>query len=170
MITLRRFFTVFVVATLALAATCSYAFEAPRGEVVLTVSGQLDTTNSNGFAKFDLAMLRKLGGTTIKTSTRWTAGQQTFVGVELSKLLGFLGIKRGTLRASAINDYSVDIPVSDAVEGGPIIAYSLNGMTMSIREKGPLWIIYPYDSKEEYQTEKVYSRSIWQLERIKVVP
>jgi hypothetical protein len=39
---------------------------------------------------------------------------------------------------------------------------------MSLREKGPLWIIYPFDSSPEYQTELTYSRSIWQLNRIEV--
>ena len=58
--------------------------------------------------------------------------------------------------------------MSDAVEGGPIIAYYTNGEEMSRRDKGPLWVVYPYDSDIAYQTELVYSRSIWQLDRISV--
>ncbi|MGB1266126.1 MAG: oxidoreductase, partial [Nereida ignava] len=49
---------------------------------------------------------------------------------------------------------------------GPIIAYKQNGSEMSRRRKGPLWIVYPYDDKKSYQTETVYSRSIWQLDRL----
>ena len=74
----------------------------------------------------------------------------------------------GTITATAINDYAVEIPMSDAVEGGPIIAYHTNGEEMSRRDKGPLWVVYPYDSDIAYQTELVYSRSIWQLDRISV--
>jgi hypothetical protein len=37
---------------------------------------------------------------------------------------------------------------------------------MSLREKGPLWVIYPYDSDPAYRTEETYSRSIWQLNRL----
>jgi hypothetical protein len=37
---------------------------------------------------------------------------------------------------------------------------------MSIREKGPLWLVYPYDLNKAYQSETIYSRSIWQLVRI----
>ena len=59
--------------------------------------------------------------------------------------------------------------VEDAVEGGPIIAYRLNGDRMSVRDKGPLWVVYPYDSDQVYQTEVIYSRSIWQLYRIDVI-
>ena len=73
------------------------------------------------------------------------------------------------LRARAINDYYVDIPVSDAIEGGPIIAYKMNGDVMLVRNKGPLWVVYPYDENPEYRSEVIYSRSIWQLDRIEVI-
>ena len=33
----------------------------------------------------------------------------------------------------------------------------------SRRDKGPLWIVFPYDSGAEYQTELVFGWSIWQL-------
>lgn len=88
----------------------------------------------------------------------------------LATLLKAVGADGAMLRASAINDYAVEIPVEDAVEGGPIVAYLLNGEPMSVRDKGPLWIVYPFDSAPEYQTEQVYSRSIWQLDRIEVQP
>ena len=61
------------------------------------------------------------------------------------------------------------MPLTDAVEGGPIVAYRMDGETMSVRDKGPLWIVYPYDSDADYRTEVIYSRSIWQLDRIEVI-
>ncbi|RYH00523.1 oxidoreductase, partial [Salipiger sp. IMCC34102] len=79
-----------------------------------------------------------------------------------------LEVDGGTLLATAINDYTVEIPVSDAVEGGPIIAYQMDGAEMQVRDKGPLWIVYPYDDTPEYRSEVIYSRSIWQLDRIEV--
>ena len=66
-------------------------------------------------------------------------------------------------------DYAVTIPTSDAVEGGPIIAYEMDGKPMSRRDKGPLWVIYPFDDSAKYRTETIYSRSIWQLNRIKFI-
>lgn len=141
----------------------------PAGEVVLTVSGAPKAENAGEAAQFDLAMLERLGAVEFETSTIWTQGVQHFEGVPLNHLVDHLGITGTTLRATAINDYSVDIPLADAVEGGPIIAFKLNGEEMSVRDKGPLWIVYPYDSKSEYQSEVVYSRSIWQLDRIEVI-
>ena len=72
------------------------------------------------------------------------------------------------MNAIAVNNYSVPIPVADAVEGGPLLAFEINGAAMSIRDKGPLWIVYPYDSKTDYQSETIYSRSIWQLNRLQI--
>ncbi|SNS51812.1 molybdopterin-dependent oxidoreductase [Tropicimonas sediminicola] len=142
----------------------------PEGEVVLTVSGAISTTNGDDVARFDLDMLSALESRTIATTTIWTEGEQEFTGVGLDTLLDLLGVGSGTLSATAINDYSVTIPVADAIPDGPIVAYANNGEPMSVRDKGPLWIIYPYDSNPEYQAESIYSRSIWQLDRIEVQP
>lgn len=72
------------------------------------------------------------------------------------------------MKSIALNDYAVDIPVSDAVADGPIVAYLMNDQPMPVRDKGPLWIVYPFDSKAEYRTEAIYSKSIWQLSRIEL--
>lgn len=142
---------------------------APNGDVILTVSGALTTTNVDGTAQFDLEMLEALDATTFDTATIWTEGVHSFTGVSLKVLADRLGLEGETLRARAINDYAIEIPTTDAVEGGPIIAYRIDGKTMSVRDKGPLWVIYPYDASADYRTEVIYSRSIWQLDRIEAV-
>tara|TARA_R100001369_G_scaffold18424_2_gene33900 strand:- start:579 stop:1085 length:507 start_codon:yes stop_codon:yes gene_type:complete len=141
----------------------------PTGDVILTVSGPLTTANVDGTAQFDLEMLETLDATTFETTTIWTEGQHSFTGVSLDLLVDRLGLEGEKLRATAINDYAIDIPLGDAVEGGPIIAYRMDGDTMSVRDKGPLWIVYPYDANADYRSEVVYSRSIWQLDRIELV-
>lgn len=134
-----------------------------------THSATLLTVTIKGEEKaYDLAALEALGPETIETSTIWTEGIQTFTGVPLWALVDDLGIDSGTLRAMAVNDYTIEIPVSDAVENGPILAYLRNGATMSVRDKGPIWVVYPYDENPKYQSEVIYSRSIWQLNRIAV--
>ncbi|GHF59113.1 oxidoreductase [Seohaeicola zhoushanensis] len=143
---------------------------APTGEILLTISGQITETNGDGLARFDRAMLETLAPVTIETTTIWTDGKQSFTGVPLARLMEMVGAKGEVAKATAINDYAVDIPSEDWIESGPIVAYLNNGASMSVRDKGPLWVIYPYDSKPAYQTEVIYSRSIWQLDRIEVTP
>lgn len=154
----------------AIVASSSAALEPARGGVVLTVSGAISKTNADGVAALDIEMLEEMGAVTFETSTIWTEGVQRFTGVELSVLLEALDATGTQLRASAVNDYAVDIPVNDAKAGGPIVAFLRDGKEMNLRNKGPLWIVYPFDSAPEYQSELIYSRSIWQLNRIEVLP
>ncbi|MCH2093805.1 MAG: oxidoreductase [Rhodobacteraceae bacterium] len=140
----------------------------PTGRILLTVSGQITETNADGVAQFDLDMLRDLGVEEVQTTTIWTDGPQVFVGVSLDVLMDRVGASGSSIDASAINDYTVQIPLSDAVDGGPIVAFQRNGNVMSRREKGPLWLIYPFDSSADYRTEVIYSRSIWQLDRMAI--
>jgi len=163
--------SILTLTALAFSAVAALAQDLPQpeGEVLLTVSGAISTTNNGSTAEFDLEMLKELDDTTIETTTIWTEGTQVFQGVSLNVLMKRLGVDDGTLRATAINDYAIEIPVSDATPDGPILAYLLNGETMSIREKGPLWVIYPYDANAAYRSEVIYSRSIWQLDRIEVI-
>lgn len=159
------------VAFLAFSAAPLWAADlaTPKGDVILTVSGLIDTTNSDPTAQFDLEMLEELDATIIETSTIWTEGKHSFQGVSLAVLAKRLGISGANMRLMAVNDYTVDVPMSDAVENGPIIAYKMDGKTMSVRDKGPLWLIYPYDSSAKFRTEVIYSRSIWQLDRIEAI-
>lgn len=142
----------------------------PTDAVMLTVTGAIGVTNAEGAAVFDLKMLQDIGVTGFATSTTWTTGVVQFDGVSLKALLDRLGVVSGTLKMYAVNDYAVEVPVSDAVEGGPILAYAQDGKQMSVRDKGPLWLVYPFDLDPEYRTEVIYSRSIWQLVKIEIVP
>ena len=132
-------------------------------QTVLTVTGAGEPR------EYDMEALRALPSESFETSTIWTDGASTFEGVPLAALMADLGVEEGTLRATAINDYTVEIPVADALEDGPIVAYARDGAPMSVRDKGPLWVVYPYDADEAFRSETVYGRSIWQLDRIEVV-
>jgi hypothetical protein len=142
---------------------------APDGQVVLRVSGLIGVTNDTDGAAFDMKMLKDLPATEIRTTTIWTEGEQVFLGVSLADLLQRVEATGNKMDAYAINDYNTEIPMSDAVNGGPIVAYMRNGAEMSVRNKGPLWVVYPFDDDPKYMSEQIYSRSIWQLDRIKVV-
>jgi hypothetical protein len=142
---------------------------APSGHVVLTVSGGPSMTNDGDQLLLDRDMLMALPATTFETSTIWTEGVHEFTGVSLADFAASIGVETGRFLATAINDYTVEIPFSDAVADGPIIAYLMDGEAMSVRDKGPLWVIYPYDSNSLYRSEVVYSRSIWQLDRVEIV-
>lgn len=103
-----------------------------------------------------------------QTSTIWTDGVQSYVGVALSDFQETTNATAETIRIVALNDYAIEVPVSDAVSDGPIITYHLNGELMSVGNKGPFWLVYPFDAKAEYRSETIYSRSLWQVNRMAV--
>lgn len=141
----------------------------PVGPVILTVVG-LDTERfPGGEVGFDVDMLRALGEVEMTTSTLWTDGAHVYTGVSLKTLVGVLGIEADLLKLHALNEYAVEFPVSEAYDDGPILAYLTDGAQMSVRDKGPIWLIYPFDADVKYRTDTAYSRSIWQLDRIEVM-
>ncbi|MFT5630768.1 MAG: hypothetical protein ACI9HB_001939 [Gammaproteobacteria bacterium] len=163
----RKVFVVIGFAIMAMSATAQDV-SVPNGPVILTISGAVNAANVDGVLQLDYESLSAFDATMIETSTIWTEGTHVFEGVSLHTLAEYLSVTDGMILATAINDYMVEIPVSDAVEGGPIVAYLMDGEKMSVREKGPLWVIYPYDSNSDYRSEVTYTRSIWQLDRLEI--
>jgi hypothetical protein len=144
------------------------AVEAPTGPVLLTITGAIAVTNQNGTLQLDQAALDALPKTVIRTETPWTEGLVEFEGVSLKDLLALAGAKGEVLTATAINDYAVDIPMADADDPQVIVAIRLNGALMRVRDKGPLWVIYPLTDKPELDTEITKSKMIWQLNRLDI--
>lgn len=160
---------VIAVSALWLTAAPAAAAElgAPQGDVILTVEGAIAVRNAGDHSEFDIAMLEALPHTVVKTATPWTEGVATFEGVTLADLLRAVGATGTTIEASALNDYAADLSPADAAMGA-VIAYRVNGNYMSVREKGPLWIIYPFDSNPSLKSETIYSRCVWQLKSLKI--
>lgn len=141
----------------------------PVGRVILEVTGNIGNANTpEGDADFDTAMFEALETHTIETDTPWTDGLNTYEGPLFRDLYELVGGNGTTLVATALNEYSVEIPVQDILDHDVILAMRINGERMSIRDRGPLWVIYPWTEKQELRTEIIYSRSIWQVSRIEI--
>ena len=139
----------------------------PTGEIILTISGSIKNTNDDGMAEFDLPMLEALARASFVTTTPWTAGPTAFEGVALTDLLAAVGASGSAMTVTALNDYSATIPIADA-RSGAILAYRLNGAYFSVREKGPLWLMYPFDTSPQLKREEIYARSVWQIRKIDI--
>ncbi|MEP3916960.1 molybdopterin-dependent oxidoreductase [Ascidiaceihabitans sp.] len=161
------------VTALSLTAFPAFAevLAAPKGPVLLTISGELEHQTAgavDGTVTLDLDILQSLETQIFTTSTIWIEGDVEFTGVSLRDVLTYAGATGAAVRAIASNDYKVEIPADGVSADAPIVAYFMYGEEMSARGKGPLWVVYPYDDDAKYRTEVVYSRSIWQLDRIEI--
>ncbi|SHO43187.1 molybdopterin-dependent oxidoreductase [Desulfopila aestuarii] len=158
----------YILLLVALPTTIALALDPPQGTVLLTINGKITTTNTEGAAQFDVAMLQALPQKTIKAETPWTAGVTKFSGPLLRDVLQMVGANGDSLLMTAINEYQVKVPVTDANFFNCILAMSVDGEILTIRTKGPLWLIYPWDTFDALRTETYYSRSIWQLKAIEI--
>lgn len=140
----------------------------PTGRAVLTVSGRIAVTNRDGAAVFDLPMLEALGNAGFETRTPWHTGAVRFDGVPMQRLMQAIGASGENLTAVALNDYTTDIPVADLERYGVLLAMKRDGVYMPVRDKGPLFIVYPFDSRPELRAQQYYSRSAWQVSKIVV--
>lgn len=140
------------------------------GQVLLTIDGDIARTNQGDEAIFDQALLDALPQGEFATSTIWTKEVQVFSGPTLQGLLNYVGAGPGDVRAKAINDYAISLPRTEVMQDTPIIATRIDGMPFSVREKGPLWIVFPYDRHPRFRTELIYAISVWQLASLTINP
>ncbi|WFE76286.1 hypothetical protein [Roseinatronobacter sp. S2] len=148
----------------------SQALDQPQGTVILEISGQVAVTNTEGAAQFDLEMLEALDQLVIDVETPWHEGPQQFSGPRLVDLMAAVGAVGSELRFVAINDYAANMPWDDIQAHDVILASRQNGDTMSVRDKGPLFVIYPFNENPELRNEVYYGRSVWQVKAIQVLP
>lgn len=154
------------VPSLAIPAALAGELPLPVGRPILTIQGKIGAVNHDGTARFDLAMLESLGMMTIETRTPWFDGPVKFEGVPLSRLMSTVEASGKTIVAVALNDYSSEIPIADIARYNVILALKRNGEYMPVRDKGPLFIIYPYDSDPELRSQTYYGRSVWQIAKL----
>lgn len=169
--TFLRSYSRLIVALLAFgtaAASAADPLPAPTGPVILTVSGNIEVTNSPKGAEFDRDMLYSLGTSTLNTTTAWTDGVQAFEGVRLSAVLERVGASGTMITATAINEYVTPIPLAEAETYGVLLATRMNGEDMTVRDRGPIWIVYPRDSFPALMEPAFNDRWVWQLRDLKV--
>jgi len=157
-----------LVAACTLFQAQAQTLEKPAGPVVLTVQGGVSKTNHGDKAQFDMKMLEKLPQKSFTTQTPWYPKPVTFTGPLLRDVLAAAGAKGSKITAVALNDYKTEIPFDDATRHDVIVARLMNDRPMPIREKGPLFIIFPFDTKAELRTELYYNRSAWQLSTLQI--
>ncbi|CAM3804393.1 molybdopterin-dependent oxidoreductase [Castellaniella denitrificans] len=132
------------------------------GKIVLTVESQGRRT------RFDMRALEALPQRTYKVTTPWYLRPVSFQGPLLRDVLAAAGAHGTHIEAVAVNDYTADIPFEHAEAYDVIIALRMDGKPMSPRDKGPLFVVYPYDRLPLGMREKSFDLSVWQLDGLRV--
>lgn len=154
---------------LTLAAAVLGVFLHVTGAAAEGVILTLQDSKSGQSTTFTDAELMALPQVSFETETIWTEGVVAFSGPSLKSVIDHAGVSPGDVELYAINDYNVVLPIEKIEDGAPIIANRINGEPFSVRDKGPLWIVFPYDGESQYNTEEYFALSVWQLNRLNVL-
>lgn len=168
---MRMLFKTMVLSVLMVATTAPLMAEGlkqPTGPIILTVEGAITHTNQGDKAVFDRQMLESLGMQELQTKTPWTDGVPVFEGPLGSALLDAVGAQGQTMIFTALNDYSATVPVDDFRTYPVILAMKMDGKYLRVRDKGPLFIVYPFDTDATLNSEVIHNRSVWQIKGLRV--
>lgn len=136
-------------------------------EVILTVR-QVDAKGAVvKSTDFTMAQIEALGLRTMTTSTPWTKGATVFDGVPLAKVIGDTR-SLSDIKIIALNDYAAAVPVGDFARYDVLLATRMAGRAIPVRDKGPLWSIYPLDERPEINNQRFHARMVWQIRTIEV--
>ncbi|EMP54519.1 hypothetical protein MSNKSG1_14457 [Marinobacter santoriniensis NKSG1] len=148
---LRLIFTAFL-ATFAMALQA-----APK----LTITTDADTV------VLDRNQLEAFPQTTITTTSPYYEGTAEFSGPSLKRVLESAGLSgQSRITFQALNDYQVDADLDEVMGLDAIVATRMNGKPMSVRNRGPFWVMLPLSDRPELDSEEYHRFMVWQLNRI----
>lgn len=146
------------------------AIPAPNGEVILTVTGNISTYNNGDTLDLDMATLEKFGVVKYDIDDPWTKTTVNYSGVLLSDFLKIIGASSSAenIRITALDDYAVDITITEAQKWPVLIATQSNGEYMTVAENGPTRIIFPFGRYSDVDVVLYQDLSIWSIKSIEV--
>ncbi|CAG8998729.1 MAG: hypothetical protein CENE_00689 [Candidatus Celerinatantimonas neptuna] len=134
--------------------------------VILSVSGAITKGGEVHRVDFTLAELKALPQYVFKTKNPWVSEPHKYRGPRLSAILKKVGAGSDRLTLIALNDYQIDLNFKKIQKYHPILAWSDNGKIMSVRDRGPLWLMLPVFRYPELKDNQYNSYMVWQLRRI----
>ena len=70
-------------------------------------------------------------------------------------VLEAVGAQGTKLKVTALNDYSADVPAEDFIKFDVILALKKNDAYLSVRNQGPIFVIYPFDTNPTFITRYI---------------
>jgi hypothetical protein len=142
---------------------------APSGDVILTVAGNIGTTNVDDSIQMDLATIESVGLVDYSVDDPFENREIIYRGVLMSDLLDVwqVGEDATVLHVVALNDYAVDVPLADLREYPVLFALQADGEYMPISTRGPAMLVYPYNDFE-FDAAIYNDYWAWQINTIEV--
>ena len=142
---------------------------APEERIILTVTGKIGAANEDEHIVMDLATLEMVGLVEYTVIDPFKEEEISYRGPLMSDLLDVWQVSEDAtvLDILALNDYRVEVPISDLRQYPVIFALQADGEYMAVEERGPAMLVYPYNDYE-FERPLYDAYWIWQIETIDV--
>ena len=114
-------------------------------------------------------MLEQLGLARLRSWTPWTDGQPEFEGVPGAAADG--GGRRHRQRGARERAQRLREPPfrwRTSQRYPVLLATRIDGQQLEVRDKGPIWIVYPWSTNPELDDLPTRRKSVWQLRSLHV--
>jgi len=159
----KRNFTAFSIVLGVFFLCCSSVAGAQAPEINLQISTGL-------VQSWSLGKVDALSQQRTTTHSPFFPGTKTFSGPLLADLLAAAlsaEPKESTpIKLIALNNYSIQTTFGKLKHADAIVATRKNDLPMSIKDRGPFWIIFPLTKRPDLENEDFYRLMIWQLSDI----
>ncbi len=142
--------------------------EKPREDIILTVTGNIAHHNADGAVLLDRPMIENVGLKELETHTVFSSKAYLWHGPLMRDLLEYIGARGESIEVLALDGYSITIPIKDFYDYDVLLATKRDGKHLSVRNRGPIRLIYPIDHDQTLRDPKYTSRFVWQIEKIVV--
>lgn len=140
-------------------AFSSNALAAPK----LTITSEANTL------VLDRNELESFPQSSFSTSSPYFDGEVGFSGPTLERVLEAFGVNgQAQITLTALNNYKVTGSLEELLSLDAIIATRRESKTMSVRDRGPFWVILPLSERPELNNEDFHRYMVWQLSGIEL--
>jgi hypothetical protein len=158
-----RFLTAILFMLLSLPALANHEDE---NKPLFTICGKIANTGDVLVTPADFIKITPFEiNTVVDTLSEGSHRVHGVLGRELLKHYGSTGT---TLRVIGLDGYTIDVPVADLMNYDVVLANEIDGKELSVRDKGPAWLIYPVSQHPELDDPIYAARAVWQVTRIEV--
>lgn len=158
-------YTVIAVATLLPGA----AIPLPQQEVMLTVTGKVNNRNSDHAILMDRTTIENAGLVEYRVTDPFEQRPILYRGVLMRDLIALWQVNEDatTVQLTALNDYTIDIPLVEFQQYPILFALQADGAYMEPDYRGPAMLVYPAD-QYEFDSLIVRRNWIWQIKAIDI--
>jgi len=159
--------------------------DAQSGPVLLTVTGAVENPNRSGYnpetdkffgynevdfekaTEFDFGALAALSMAKVKADFPKGGAVYEYEGPLLADVLKAAGAMGKNVTVQALDGYAVEVPMSDMIANGAIVALKRDGKAFGIGDFGPTQIVYPRAERADL-SEMSDDTWVWSIFHIKV--